>query len=343
MQALVYEGPRIMNIRNIDVPTLLRDEVLIQVECSGICGSELGGYLGINSLRRPPLVFGHEFSGTIVARGDAVTTLAPGQRVTANPLITCGSCAYCKRGLEQLCVHRKLMSAALPGSNAEFVKVPERFVHPLPLHVTFEQGALTEPTACAVHTVELAEVTPLHSILVIGMGPIGQLILQAMLVHGAKHLIAVDTNPHRLALAQSLGAHVIHPKEQNVTEEVQRITDGQGVDVSIDAVGSSLTRAQCVQSLRAGGRAVLVGLHEEESSLPINQMIRREIQVVGAFAYSSENFAAALQLIADGRMGFSEGVVKAPLEEGAYWYETLVGNATDIGQVTKVLLRPRGL
>ena len=122
MKALVYEGPREMNVREVDVPTVEPDEVLIRVAYSGICGSELSGYLGQNALRKPPLIFGHEFSGTIADLGEQAASmqeLSAGQRVTANPLISCGRCEKCLGGRQQLCVRRKLLSASLPGSNAE--------------------------------------------------------------------------------------------------------------------------------------------------------------------------------------------------------------------------------
>src|SRR5262245_21353742 len=132
MKALVYEGPRQLNIRDVPEPELGQDEVMIQVTYSGICGSELSGYLGHNTLRKPPLIMGHEFSGQIVALGSQVSQLKPGlaagQRVTANPLISCSWCRACLAGRHNLCRQRQLLSASRPGSFAEFVKVPARQV-----------------------------------------------------------------------------------------------------------------------------------------------------------------------------------------------------------------------
>src|SRR4030095_6787383 len=125
MSALVYEAPLQMNIRQVPVPVIQPDEALIRVAYSGICGSELSGYEGKNSLRKPPLIMGHEFSGTIEAVGGAVDRpeLSVGMAGTANPLISGRACAYCLSGRQQLCPTRKLLSAHLPGSNAEYVAI----------------------------------------------------------------------------------------------------------------------------------------------------------------------------------------------------------------------------
>ena len=338
MKALVYEGPRKMTVREVDMPTVEPDEVLIRVAYSGICGSELSGYLGQNALRKPPLVFGHEFSGTVAELGEraaSVQDLSVGQRVTANPLISCGRCEKCLVGRQQLCVRRKLLSASLPGSNVEYVKVPARFVYPLPDTVSLEQGALVEPVACAVRAAELASVKPSHTVLVTGIGPIGLFIVQALKVHGARRIIAVDLNKDRLEMARRLGAITISPKEANIVEEVRRITDGKGVEVAVDAVGVGTTRNQCVQSVTPGGRVIFEGLHDAESMLPVNTMIRNEVTCIGSFAYSPLDFGTAVQWLAEGRIGLKGGIIESSLEEGAQWFERLLGNQ---GKVAKVLL-----
>ncbi|MBP3964711.1 zinc-dependent alcohol dehydrogenase [Paenibacillus lignilyticus] len=343
MRALIYEGPKEMNVREVEAPIAGEDEVVIQVAYSGICGSELSGYLGKNSLRKPPMIFGHEFSGTIASVGSRVEASgawAIGQRVTANPLVTCGHCDRCASGRQQLCVSRKLLSAALPGSNAEYVKIPAAFVYAVPDGMTMQQAALAEPTACAVRVAELAAAKPTDKVLILGMGPIGLLALQAVLQYGVSDVIAVDMNEDRLAIARRLGAkHVICPAGVDTLEEVKRLTGGSGVNIAIDAVGAGLTRKQCVLACATGGRVVFTGLHEEESALPINIAIRSEITMTGSFAYSAMNFRTALQWLEEGRIGLDEGVIEAPLSDGAKWFETLLGSP---GNVSKVLLVPGG-
>lgn len=337
MKSLIYEGPKHMLLRDVEIPVPRADEVLIRVQYTGICGSELSGYLGQNSLRVPPVTFGHEFSGTIVEQGKDASGCNVGDRVTANPLLTCGRCRNCQTGRQQLCGHRRLVGAALPGSNAEFVVVPSRFVHRLPDHVSFEQGALTEPVACAVRSVELAGVLPTDSAFVMGMGPIGQLILQLLGLHGVHTIIVADTNAYRLQQAQRVGAIPVNPNDEELLPALTRLTSGRGVDVAFDAVGRNKTRMDCVAGVALGGRVVFVGLHEPETTLDINHVIRNEINLMGSFAYSSQNFESALQLLDEGRCGFLEGIEKAPLADGPLWFERLLGSAAN---VTKVLLEP---
>lgn len=361
-----------MELREVPMPEIGEDEVLIKVAYSGICGSELSGYLGHNALRKPPLVFGHEFAGTIAALGKRANHLAnssalgsafsaalspanglaaaglagglaEGQRVTANPLVTCGHCERCKRGMQQLCRSRKLLSAALPGSNAEYVKIPAAFVYGLPDTMSLQQGALAEPTACAVRAVKLAAPKPGDTILIAGMGPIGLLILQVAKLYGVGRIIAVDTNSTRLELARSLGAHACLnplPGEQgqapDLLADIRRIAGGAGADCAIDAVGAAATRTLCMQALAPGGKVVFTGLHEDNSVLPANLAIRNELTILGAFAYSALDFEAALQWLADGKIGLGEGVVEAPLADGATWFEQLLGSPAG---VSKVLLR----
>lgn len=341
MKALVYEAPRQMVLREVESPIPDEDEVLIEVAFSGICGSELSGYLGKNSLRNPPLIFGHEFSGHVIALGDCDAALQRGirlgTRVTANPLVTCGSCRYCRQGSDQLCVDRKLLSAALPGSNAAYVKVPVRCVHPLPDHVSLEQGALTEPIACAVHAVDLGRVSSETVALIVGMGPIGLFIVQVLRAKGVQRIIVADTNSERLEYARTIGAETIQPIEVDLVEAVKSITNREGVSVAFDAVGSSVTRNACVHSVMPGGTVIMVGLHEADSPLPINHMIRNEIQCIGSFAYNTSHFEQALRWISEGKTGLNKGIVTAPLIEGALWYERLL---TQPGAITKVLLSP---
>lgn len=338
MKALMYTGPERMELMDVPVPAPGPGEVLIRVAYSGICGSELSGYLGHNALRKPPLIFGHEFSGTIVDSGDTGELsggLREGMRVTANPLITCGKCAYCMNGIESLCPDRKLLSAALPGSNAEYVKLSAEFVYPLPDHVTLENGALTEPAACGVRVGELTAAGPEDTVLVAGMGPIGLFALQAVLLQGGKRVIAMDLSEERLAFASSLGADVINPREHHVQERIMELTDGIGVQAAIDAVGAPITRQQCVASVVNGGKVVFTGLHQAETALDFNDVVRREIKIFGSFAYSKSNFQQALEWISAGKIGLAGRITVAPLSEGAHWFDTLTRNS---GAAIKVLL-----
>lgn len=337
MDTLVWEAPRVMTMRQKDEPAPVAGEVKIAVSYVGICGSDLGGYLGHNALRKPPLVMGHEFSGTITALGDGVAGLKVGQKVTCNPLLYCGVCRFCKTGLQQLCVSRTLIGAHRPGAFAEFVCAPEKAVAPLDDATGLRVGAMVEPIAVGVRLGRLAGDVSGETALVIGAGPIGLLAVQALAGHGAAKIFVSDLDPARLAMAADLGADTVDPSARDIVEIVRGATAGLGAAVTVDAVGSARTRAQAVAATRSGGKVLLSGLHEEASLFPSSEVIRREIEVKGAFAYTPDDFAAGLAAARDGTMRLDPWVVEAPLAEGDAWFARLADNP---GNVSKVLLIP---
>jgi 2-desacetyl-2-hydroxyethyl bacteriochlorophyllide A dehydrogenase len=329
MKALIYEGPKLMYIREHKKPEPQNDEVLIRIARVGICGSELSGYLGHNSLRKPPLIMGHEFSGTIEQVGHDVTSLKVGDRVTANPLATCGSCRECRNGKSQLCAHRKLIGAHLPGAFADYVVVLAKNTYVLDDHVTFDEGAFTEPFACAVHICNLLKLTPNHRMLIIGAGPIGLFVLQAAQVYGLQDITVIDINEERLEIARAL---------KGITAtSLEALSNGLAgpFDSAVDAVGLEITRMSCVDSVKPGGSVIFTGLHEESTRLPINYLIRNEINTIGAFAYSQDDFETSLNWISQGKASLNQWITYAPLEEGGACFEKLISNP---GKIAKIIL-----
>lgn len=330
MDALVYEGPEEMNVRKLPVPEPLTDEVLIRVERAGICGSELSGYLGQNSLRKPPLVMGHEFSGTVVAVGSGVSELRNGERVTVNPLLSCGTCRSCKAGAPQLCTERQVIGAARPGAFAEYVAVPAKSVVKLPDTVSMDRGALAEPLACAVHAARLAKFDPADRLLIFGAGPIGLLVMQVAQIAGLSDIVVIDLNQERLNIAAEMGAKAV-----NSAEQAAKLASSAGYDVTVDAVGVDATRMDGAMLTRMGGRIVFSGLHEAESPLPVNVVIRNELQLTGAFCYNAWDFEAAVAWLAADKVQLEPWMEHFPLAEGRACFERLLSNP---GPVAKILL-----
>ncbi len=341
MKALLWEAARTMTLRDEPEPTAAADDIVIRVDYAGICGSELSGYLGHNALRVPPLIMGHEFAGEIVDIGPLVPTIRPeltvGTLVTVNPLWYCGDCAPCVGGLNQLCANRRLIGAHRPGAFAEYVSAPAKLVLPLPTGVNTRTGSLTEPVGCAVRIGELAGDVADADCLIIGAGPIGLLSLQMLRYQGAARVFLAEIDEARLAMGEALGGIPIQPNSVDTVEMARQATEGVGVSVSVDAVGTALTREQCVSATKAGGRLVLSGLHEESSAMPVAAMIRSEITAKGSFAYTPANFARALELLAADLIKLDPWIHEAPLGEGGDWFERLIEAP---GDVSKVLLRP---
>lgn len=330
MSALVYEAPFQMDMRQLPIPVIQRDEALIRVSYSGICGSELSGYEGKNSLRKPPLIMGHEFSGHIEALGSAVDRpeLKVGAAVTANPLVSCRQCRYCLSGKQQLCPNRKLLGAHIPGSNAEFVSIRADSLFLIPSELSLTTAALVEPAACAMHAAALAKPSPDQQALVVGAGPIGLMVIQTLADRGTGQIFCIDLNVERLAMAEKLGA---------VPATFESLAT-QAVDIVVDAVGTSTTRHGCAGVVRSGGRIVWIGLHEADTILPVNDFIRREITTYGSFAYTPIDFEDALQALSQKRITLEESWTQIePLENGTACYERLLHGAP----ISKIWLVPR--
>ncbi len=341
MRALVWEGPRALALREQEPPAPAPGEVLVRVTYAGICGSELGAYLGHNALRVPPLVMGHEFAGTLAALGSAAAARNPnlreGQLVTVNPLSACGACAYCQRGDSHLCAQRRLIGAHRPGAYAEYVVAPAETVVPLPDGMTAREGALAEPVAVAIRIGAMAGAVAGEPVLIAGAGPIGLLALQVLLRHGAGPVFVSDLEPARLAMAAELGGSPINVGREDTAQAVRAATGGVGVAVSVDAVGATATRAACVAATRAAGTLILSGLHEEVGPIPAADVIRRELVLRGSFAYRPADFMAAVALLAERGVRLDPWIVEADLAEGGPWFERLVSAP---GGVAKVLLTP---
>jgi threonine dehydrogenase-like Zn-dependent dehydrogenase len=303
--------------------------VLISVGAVGICGSELSGFLGHNSLRVPPLIMGHECAGQVVqatdgtfATGEAATV---GARVTFNPLVVCGTCDRCSAGKSNLCRRRQLVGAHRPGGFAHYIAIPARQCYTLPESLSLVAGSLAEPLACSIRAVALSGVKAQERLLILGAGPIGLCAVAAARNRGVEQIIVSDIAPQRLEIARRWGASdIINAREQDVVAFVQERFSG-GADRVIDAVGSTPVRAQAIRAVVPGGRVVLIGLHDEESVLPANYMIRQEITVTGSFAYTDQDFAQAVDLLIRGVVQPSaDWLEERPLRDGPEAFAELV-------------------
>jgi len=288
VKALVFTAPGQVELLDVPEPDPAPGEVLIEVRAAGICGSELHGARR-PGFRQPPLIMGHEFAG-ISAGGEAVVV---------NPILSCGRCAECRRGLRHVCREREIIGVHRAGGFAERVAVPASALRPLPPGLAWEAAALIEPAANAVHAWNLADRALAASgasgadgargarFAVIGCGAIGLLCTATALSGGAARVEVTDLSPARLAAAQRLGAEVAGP---GLSGEY---------DVVIDAVGSAATRAASVAHQRPGGVAIWLGLAGEEAGFDANALIRSEKRILGSFAYRDEEFAQATAQIGD--------------------------------------------
>lgn len=344
MRVLVYQGPRTMTLENVIEPQPGPNEALIKVRAAGICGSEVEGYLGTNSLRVPPLIMGHEFSGEIVALGPIEEELDPpylpcsGHKVTVNPLISCGLCAYCQAGQPHICPQRQIIGVHFPGAFAEYVVVPVQALVQLPQLLDPLLSVLTEPFAVALHALRLAQITELDSVIVWGAGSIGLLtICGARLAHPAQ-IIAIDRNEKRLEAARHVGAtKTLNGRDPDVLAQVQRLVKGTYHTVVFDAVGSQATRQAAIAAAGPAGSVIFLGLHENETALDVSRIIRSEVRLQGSYAYTREDIQRAVSLLAEGQVPTSTWVSVRALSEGPTSFQELVDGPCT---ATKIVLIP---
>ena len=339
MDALVWSAPQQMTMQQLIPPTPAAGEIVVEVAAAGICGSELSGYLGHNSLRVPPLVMGHEFSGRIVQLGAGVASdWRVGDRVAVNPLQSCSDCVLCRAGLPNLCPQRRLVGVHRPGAFARFVATPAAQCRPLPAAVSDVAGALAEPLACAVRAVQHAHWRGDGPLLILGAGAIGLCCLAVAQQEQAAPVVITDRVARRLELAQAWGADfTIDSGAGDAQEQLRAALPGGAVAV-IDAVGADTTRALALQLVRPGGRVVYIGLHAESSPLAANYLVRQEITIQGSFAYTPTDFDVALALLAAGVAAPSPAwVEERPLAAGGEAFAGLVAGTITI---PKIILHP---
>jgi threonine dehydrogenase-like Zn-dependent dehydrogenase len=339
MQVLIYQGPRVMTVEEASQPRAGQDEALLRVQAVGICGSEIEGYLGHNSLRVPPLIMGHEFAGEIVDIGPTDGPKpAPGQRVTVNPLISCGTCVFCQSGRAHLCQQRKLIGAHQPGAFAEYVRVPLGSIVPLPDTLDVKTAALTEPFAVALHGVNLADIEEQDGVVIWGAGSIGLLAISAARLANPKHILAVDTNPSRLEAARVMGATaVFDARDPQIVKTLRNsLTDVPHV-VVVDAVGRSITRQLAADVAGPGGEVVMIGLHDKDTTFDANGLIRSEVTIHGSYAYRMTDVLWAVELLAAGHVQTDLWTDVRPLSSGPAAFAELVDTP---GAATKIILVP---
>jgi L-iditol 2-dehydrogenase len=343
MKALILKDYRQFAVEEVAIPRIGEGETLIRVRACGICGSDVHGMDGSSGRRRPPLIMGHEAAGEIAEVGPAVASWKAGDRVAIDSTVSCGACWHCRRGEVNLCENRRVLGVSCAeyrrdGAFAEYVAVPARILYRLPDAVTFEQGAMVEALGVAAHAVRRARLAPDSSVVVVGAGMIGLLVVQVLKAMGAGPIIAVDLDEGRLSRALKFGATTtIRGNDADIAGQVRALTGGRGADAAFEVVGRSATVACAIDSVRKGGSVTLVGNLDPKIDLPLQGVVTRELTLFGTCASAGE-YPECLDLIAAGKANVTDFVsAVAPLEEGGRWFERLYAGEKGL---MKVLLRP---
>lgn len=313
MRAARYHGPKDVRIEEIDPDTVGPDDVRIAVQACGICGSDLGEYVGgpITIPEEPhpvtgerlPITIGHEISGTVTQVGESVD-VPVGTNVVVNPIIWCGSCRYCEEGKYRLCESGGFVGLSGGGGGfAENVVVSAEKVVPIPDALPLDQAALVEPFTVGVHAVSRSGLEAGDSVAVFGSGPIGLTVVQAAVAAGAAPVYVSEPRAARRARASECGAtEVMDPTAVDPVETIRGRTAG-GVDVAFEVAGVESSVEQAITVVKSGGTTTIVSLFEETVGIDPNAIVMPETTVVGTAAYqggplSGREFGTTIQNVA---------------------------------------------
>jgi 2-desacetyl-2-hydroxyethyl bacteriochlorophyllide A dehydrogenase len=316
MKAALYSGDRRLEIVTKELRPLGEHEVLIDVEACGICGTDLHIVEG-TSRSNPPVIIGHEYAGRIVECGSGVKDHAIGERVAVDPNIACGECLYCRRGLVHLCTSLRALGVDIDGGMAEYSIVPSAQIFALGAGMSAETCAFVEPVSCAVHGIDRARINAGDVVVIIGGGPIGQIMLQLALTAGAASTILVEPVAAKRELGTVHGAsYVIDPGSVEVAEAVHAVVP-EGADVVIDCAGTTATAALSLTLARRGGTVEFFGVCPIGATIPVepNMVYFRELTIVGSYV-NPFTFSRAIALLRSGKVRVdSLPLIRFPLEE----------------------------
>ncbi len=343
MNALLLKDYRRIELVDVAPPQPQAGEVLVRVAACGICGSDVHGFDGSTGRRIPPLIMGHEAAGVVERVAPDVEGLVPGERVTFDSTVSCGECFFCRRGQVNLCNDRRVLGVSCAdyrrdGAFAEYISVPARIVYRLPDQLAFEHAAMIEAVSVAVHAVGLTRIQLGDAAVVFGAGMIGLIVIQALAQAGCGHVVAVDPDGARLALASKLGAtELLNPTEVDVPAAVRDLTAGLGADFALEVVGGSKPFQTAVASVRKGGAVTLVGNLAPMVEFPLQSVVTREIKLIGSCASAGE-YPACIDLLVRGAIRVEPLIsAVAPLGDGPAWFERLYARQPGL---MKVILRP---
>ncbi|QQZ08663.1 2,3-butanediol dehydrogenase [Heyndrickxia vini] len=316
MKAAVWHNINDVRVEQVQEPKVTSGQIKVKVEWAGICGSDLHAYShGLSSEphpisgQKPPLTLGHEFSGTIVEVADDVTSHHAGERVAIEPLIYCGECYACKRGYYNQCNKVGFVGLNRDGGFAEYVIVDENMVHVLPDHVSFEEGALVEPTAVSFYAVRESKLKPGDSVAIFGAGPIGLLTLLSAKAAGATKIIVVDLSEERLEKAKELGATtIINGMRSDIVETIHQLTNG-GVSVAYECAGVQPTMTNAVASVKQGGQVMAIAVFAKPVAINMGQLMFKAADITSTLAYRHV-FPEVIDMIATGRLDVKSVITK---------------------------------
>jgi (R,R)-butanediol dehydrogenase / meso-butanediol dehydrogenase / diacetyl reductase len=306
MKAAVFKGVRDIRVEEVAEPRAGLRDVVVQVNVCGICGTDLHSYVG-GQLAPVGQIMGHEFAGRVIEIGADVKDLAIGDRLTGSPLVWCGECARCLEQRFNLCERMGSISisSGRPGAFAERLAIPNVVVDENVFKLgtlTDEQGATVEPLAVAVHAVRHAGSVRGKTVLVLGLGTIGQQVVQVARAFGARRVIGVEISQLRIETARRLGAEAVDSSRGVADALASVLGDGDEIDVVVECSGEPTLANAAITAVRAGGTMVVVAIYDEPMTLDPTLLVLKELRLQGSVAYIAQDFREAIDLLSRGEV-----------------------------------------
>ncbi|MFW6270521.1 MAG: zinc-dependent alcohol dehydrogenase [Bacillota bacterium] len=302
----VMTEPGNIEFREIPVPEINDDQVLVKIMKIGICGSDIHVYEGEHPYTSYPVVQGHEVAGKIEKKGADVLGFEIGDKVTIQPQVVCGECYPCKQGRYNICNDLKVMGFQTTGMASEYFAVDAEKVIKIPEGISFDEGALIEPLAVAVHALQKGTKIKNKNILVIGGGPIGNLVAQAASGMGAKSVMLTEISEYRLDVARKCGIDFcLNPRNKNLEEEIKNNFGEIKADKILECVGREETISQAIDNARKGTDIIVVGVFGKKPKVDLGLVQDQELRLIGSLMYKKEDYRKAIDLIKKEKINLS--------------------------------------
>jgi len=319
-------------VEDTDIPVPEPGQVRVAVEVCGICGSDIHAFKGEHPFISAPIVPGHEFSGVIDALGQGVDELEIGQKVTVEPSLVCGECDMCLSGLYHICENLRVLGCQATGAMAEMITVPAEKIIPLPHDMSYDDGALIEPTAVGVHALRRADLDRVERLLILGAGPIGLLTCQVAHAWGIPTIVVTDIADSKLAIAKQVGAnYAINVARDSLSDfTTGKFGKPNAMDLVMECVGLEQTLLQAIESVKKRGQIVIVGVPPADPRIRLSWVQDRELELLGTIMYRRPDFVEARDLVAGGKVQ-TEPLITArfPLERIAEAMDELLFHPED--------------
>lgn len=303
IQAIMTEPGKI-EFNDVPVPEVKPNQIKIKMKSIGVCGSDIHVNHGKHPYTSYPVVQGHEVSAEVVEVGSEVTNVKVGDKVTIQPQVVCGECYPCTHGLYNDCEELKVMGFQTTGMASEYFVVDADKALALPADMSWEHGALIEPLAVAVHAVRRAGDIAGKKIVVLGGGPIGNLVAQTAKAMGAADVLISELSPYRLEVAQKCGIKTIDAKNENILESIIANFGKDRADYIFECIGINVTINQAIEYARKGSTIVVVGVFGDLATVNMGYVQDHELSLLGSAMYREEDFIKAIELVNEGLIEF---------------------------------------